>query len=111
MSFQTQAKTGVIGTIRTEEAGGLSYFTSTVSATVYSPSGRLFGLLSAPTSTIIITLLNYGATSALGTIIARLIAPANDTTGFIFSSKGVRFSTLVASLSAIDWYTVYYSTI
>jgi len=108
--IQTQAKTGVIGTLHTEEAGGLSYFTSTVSATIHRPSGRLFGVLTSPASTLIVTLLNYGAPTPTGTIIARVIAPANDTTGFIFSSKGVRFSTLVASLSAIDWYTVYYST-
>jgi len=107
--IQTQAKTGVVGTVPTSESDGLLYHTSTVSGTVYSQSGRLFGVITTPQATITITLLNYGANSALGTVIARVIAPPYDTTGFIFSSKGVRFSTLVASLSDIAWYTVYYS--
>lgn len=88
----------IIGTV-TAQPWESGYVTVNTSATIKGSPGALYGVLVSAAGTLNATvlLLNYGAPTALSTILARIIVGTSEIGGFMLD-RGVRFSTLAASL-------------
>ncbi|MEM2233818.1 MAG: hypothetical protein QXP81_09815 [Nitrososphaerota archaeon] len=100
----------IVGTVTTDIRSELLTFTSTVSADISTVPGRLYGVVVSVEGAAVATLLvlNYGAPSPTSSVLARIIAPPNDTSGFMAGVKGISYATLAASLIGVALYSVYY---
>ncbi|MEM1944127.1 MAG: hypothetical protein QXE50_05990 [Nitrososphaerota archaeon] len=86
------------GSVSADLRPAAGYVTLNTSATVKNTPGILFGVLvSSEGNAATVLMLNYGAPTPLSTILARIIVGTADLSGFL-TDRGVRFSTLVASI-------------
>ncbi|MEM2941426.1 MAG: hypothetical protein QW304_07760 [Thermoproteota archaeon] len=86
------------GSVSADVSPAANYVTLNTSATVTNTPGRLLGVLvSSEGQAATILILNYGAPNPLSTILARIIVGTADVAGFM-TDRGIRFSTLVASV-------------